>query len=75
MAATAAKGAQTVEVPLPDYVRQIAREAGREGAMLVVEEHVKTCPMVGFRARLYGFALGLSAVGGLIGWFLGRVMK
>jgi hypothetical protein len=43
--------------------------------MLVVEEHVKTCPMVGFRARLYGFALGLSAVGGLIGWFLGRVMK
>lgn len=66
---------QTVEVPLPDYVRQIAREAGREGAKLVVEEHVKTCPTVGFRARLYGFALGLSAVGGLVGWFLGRIMK
>jgi len=66
---------QTVEVPWPDYVRQIAREAGREGARLVVEEHVKTCPMVGLRSKSYRCASGVLLVGGLIGLVVGRYVK
>ena len=66
---------QTVEVPLPQYLEQVADRAAEKAAQRVIADHVKTCPMVGFRSKLYGFASGVSLVGGLIGWAVGRYVK
>jgi len=94
--ATAHNNGTKIEIPLPDYVRQIAREAGREGGKEAVQlfrnemksmvesevasgidDHAtKTCPMIGFKARLIGISIGvssvISAVSGVVGYFLGK---
>ncbi len=34
----------TIELPLGEFVRQVAREAAREAAETVIAEHVEKCP-------------------------------
>lgn len=62
-----------VQVPLPDYVREAAREA----AWTVIKEHVAACPIKAIEGRvqvlemrfniLLGAIVGSGALGGAIG--------
>ncbi len=59
-----------IQVPLTDFVREVAKEAARE----VIEEHTRACPIVevGRRvrmleisfAKLLGFMVGSGLLGG-----------
>jgi len=66
---------QVVKVPLPRYLEEVADRAAEKAARRVLQEHLRTCPMIGFRTRIYGFVTGLSLVGGMIGWLLGKFWK
>jgi len=78
-----------VQVPLPDYVRMIAREAGLVAAREVLEEHRKACPAatsadsvsksirsleVRF-SMLVGLMIGSGTLGGIIGVGVGAAVK
>lgn len=62
-----------VQVPLPDYVREAAREA----AWIVIKEHVATCPVGALQNRVHvlegrfnlllGAIVGSGALGGAVG--------
>jgi hypothetical protein len=41
-----------VEVPLDQWTRQIAREAGREAALVVVKEHREQCEINGVASHV-----------------------
>jgi hypothetical protein len=45
-----------IEVPLPEYVRQIAREAGRAAAAEVLGEHQGRCPVQQLAVEVWGQA-------------------
>ncbi len=64
---------ENVQVPLPEYIREAAREAART----VIREHVKTCPIASLEKRvgvleprfyiLVGAILGSGVLGGAAG--------
>ena len=68
-----------VEVPLPDYIREAAKEAART----VIAEHVQTCPVEKLVERvdklegrfyvLVGAVLGSGVLGGGAGAVITRV--
>jgi len=67
------EGQQKIGVPLSDYIR----EAAEASARVVINEHVKTCPvgklgdrMEELEKRFYlliGAIIGSGALGGLVG--------
>ena len=67
----------SVHVPLPDYIREMAEVAGEAAARRVIREHVKACPIATVEARvrvlegrfalLLGAIIGSGALGGSIG--------
>jgi hypothetical protein len=70
----------TIDVPLPDYIREAAREAART----VIKEHIKTC-QVGRLAdrvdklenRFYlviGAIIGSGALGGSVSAIIMKLM-
>jgi len=79
---------QTVQVPLDEFILEIAREAARE----VIEKHMETCKVHCLEAdvhavdgrvrllelrwaRLVGVAAGAGAAGGLIGSLIPVIIK
>ena len=78
---------EMITLPWDEGVRLIAREAAREAAKAVIEDHVKTCPArlapdkpdpAGrLRIRkefLVGVIVGSAAVGGFVGGFLQKII-
>ena len=71
---------KSVSVPLPDYVRDAAREA----AWTVIKEHKETCPIkkIDDRMRvlegrfniLLGAILGSGVLGGAVGALVGKLL-
>ena len=68
-----------VPVPLPDYIREAAREAART----VIAEHVEQCPVKNLQERMHvlegrfnyllGAIVGSGALGGATGAILLKV--
>ena len=66
-------GDEMVKIPLPQFVREVAREA----AWTVIKEHVASCPIQAIENRvrvmenrfsiLLGAIVGSGALGGAIG--------
>ncbi len=69
-----------VAVPLPDYVRDAAREA----AWTVIKEHIEACPIKEVEKRmrllegrfniLLGAILGSGVLGGAVGALVGKLL-
>jgi len=73
-----------IEVPLPEYVRQIAREAGRAAAAEVLDEHRGNCPVGKLAIEVWGqppdtpglkaHVAELRAARAGFGWFLRYIL-
>lgn len=64
---------QTIEVPIGDFVQDIAEKAGRAAARECIEEHIKSCP-IGQKlelrwAKVLGIIIGSTFVVNLV-WTL-----
>jgi len=68
---------QTIKVPLNEFVRELAREAAREMALILLREHEKTCLARRVAGRMIffcGVVVGSGVLGGGIGAFLMKVL-
>jgi len=78
-----------VQIPLPEYVKMIAREAGLVAAREVLEEHRKACPAATSAesvsksiksleirfGMLIGIMIGSGTLGGIVGVGVSAVVK
>ena len=78
-----------VTLPLPEYLRELALVAGREGARLALDEHKRNCPApaaiatlqtevtaIKIRfATLLGFMAGSGVLGGTAGALLTELLS
>ena len=70
---------QKVQVPLTDFVKQIAREAAFTAGKEIIETHVKTCPhgqkLGRYRAKVAGMVIVVVLALQAIAWSLAYFLK
>ena len=75
------KGIESIQVPITDFVREVAREA----AHAVITEHLATCPIVKTVERvqklevrvgtMIGFMVGSGLLGGISGSVINSLLR